>query len=114
MAKGNSRVTNTSLNRKEGLSGMAADNREPGGYKSKSSGGSGGFSGIRDTSGGQKIPANTRDNPVAGSVQSGNNNRGGPATQNCDRAFDSDCQYMAPGLEALRKKQDRARGGAND
>lgn len=98
---------------RDGMKSMDYKPGDAGSYKSSSAGGKGGFSGIRDTSGGT-VQQLKRSAPNVGIVQSGNNNRGGAATSNYDRAPDKDCTYMAPGLEELRAKQDRARGRQND
>lgn len=103
---GNPRVTDTSLNRKEGISGMDAVAGQGGGYVSNEGKG-GAVAGIRDTSGGGPIQELKGE---FGVYQSGNNNRGGAATRNLDRPVDSDCMYEAPGLKALRAKQDARRG----
>lgn len=106
---GNPRVVDTSLNRKEGISGMQAQAGQAGGYVSNESKG-GAVAGIRDTSGGSSIQELRRSAPNVGVYQSGNNNRGGAATRNYDSSTDKSQSYMAPGLEELRAKQDRASG----
>lgn len=95
----------------DGLKSMNYNAADAGNYKSTENQ-KGATAGVKDTGSGSGPSGGKMDYKFSdvGNYQSGNNNRGGAATKNYDRPADKDCEYMAPGLEELRAKQDRASG----